>query len=289
MSRVVSDRERGMILVNVLLFIAIASGIVMLMIATEDDSLARSLALREAARAQAILDGAELSAIAALRRDALAAPQSDSGAEPWAKIGERSAPIEGGTFQLAIADAQSGFNVNRLASGNAIDAAMLARIVTTLRLPPALIPRATELVRIHGPLADLRPLRLGGLDAKTYARLSGLLTALPYEGRINLNAASEEMLAILLDDPRAAAALALQRQRQGFLTPIDFLEERATIPPNAGFTSDLFWVRARVTIGETSQQRTTLLARRRDDQGRIGVAPIARWRGSVPPDQAPEL
>lgn len=289
MRRILHESERGMILVNVLLFVAIASGIVMLMIAAEDDSLARSLRLREAARAQAILEGAELSAIAALRRDALVAPGADSGAEPWAKIGERSAPIEGGTFQLAIADAQSRFNVNRLASGNAIDTEMLARIVAALRLPPGLVSRAADFIREHGRLVDLRPLRLGGLDGPTYARLSGLLTALPYEGRINLNSASEEMLAILLRDPRAAAALVRRREREGFLTPADFLEERAPIPAIAGFTSDLFWVRARVTIGDTSQQRTTLIARRRDDQGRTIVVPIARWRGSAPPEQAPAL
>ena len=65
--------EEGMILVNVLMFVAIAAGLVLLMINREELALDRGLRTREAARALAIVRGGELSAVVALRRDAIEA------------------------------------------------------------------------------------------------------------------------------------------------------------------------------------------------------------------------
>ncbi|KAK0357815.1 hypothetical protein LTR94_037888, partial [Friedmanniomyces endolithicus] len=70
MTRPVLEREAGMILVNVLMFVAIASGLVLLMINREEVALDRSIRSREAARALAIVRGGELSALSALQRDA---------------------------------------------------------------------------------------------------------------------------------------------------------------------------------------------------------------------------
>lgn len=278
-----------MILVNVLLFVAIASGIVMLMITAEDGALQRGIRMREAGRAQAVMRGGELSAIVALRRDALFGAESDNLAEPWAALAERAAPIEGGSFDLAIADAQGRFNVNALMSGDAAAVETLARIAEALELPPELVPQATELVRLAGPVSDLRPLRLAAIEPEKLARLSQLITALPRETPVNVNSASEELLAILLRDPMAARALVVQRSRAGYLTRADFAAVKAMVPPGAGFTSDYFWVRARVAIGDTSQQLTSLLSRRRAPDRSVKVMAVARWRGSAPPEQAPPL
>ena len=98
--------EEGMILVNVLMFVAIAAGLVLLMINREELALDRGLRTREAARALAIVRGGELSAVVALRRDAEQSPEVDHVGEPWAKLSESGAPIEGGSFDLAIADAE---------------------------------------------------------------------------------------------------------------------------------------------------------------------------------------
>ena len=281
--------EEGMILVNVLLFVAIASGIVMLMISAEDIALQRAQRMRDAARAQAIAHGGEASAIVALRRDALLASESDHGAEPWAAIAERNRPIEGGSFDLVITDAQSRFNVNILMKGNAADVELLGRIATVLDLPQELAWRATELVRLKGPIADLHPLRFAGLDPWAHARLTALITALPYDTPVNVNSASEELLAVMLGNPDAARDLVARRRRQGSLTIDDFAAVHAPLPRSAGFTSNLFWVRTRVRIGDSNQQLTSLIARRRDEAGRMIVAPIARWRGTELPDQAPPL
>ena len=68
------EGEAGMILVNVLMFVAIASGLVLLLINREELALDRALRTREAARALAVVRGGELSAVVALRRDMVVAP-----------------------------------------------------------------------------------------------------------------------------------------------------------------------------------------------------------------------
>ena len=285
----VRDGERGLILVNVLLFVAIASGILLLMIAAEDSALERGIKMRDATRAQAIARGGELSAVTALRRDALAAPESDNRTEAWAALAEKAAPIDGGSFDLAIADAQSRFNVNALMTGNAAAVEMLGHIAAAAGIPEQEVPRATVLVRTMGPISDLRPLRLAGLDQAQLATLSELITALPYPGAINLNAASAPMLALLIGDPLKARRLVSLRDRKGYLSASDLAAVDIPLPPGTGFTSDQFWVRTRVRIGGVSQQLTSLLVRKRDPSGRPSVVVVGRWTGPAPPDQAPPL
>ncbi len=268
-----------MILVNVLLFVAIASGIVMLMISGEDGALQRAGRMREAARAQAIARGGETSAVVALRRDLLTGPDSDNAGERWA-AGDRGVAIDGGTFSLAIADAQDRFNVNAVISGEAGPIELLSRIGLSAGLTPEQIARAIELIRLAGPIADLRPLARAGLDPTVAARLSTMITALPHEGKINLNAVGEPLLAILLDDPMKAHELIAVRTRQTYLTPQDFADAHVAVPQQAGFTSSLFRVTASVTIGDTTQHFTSLIARRMVD-GVPVAAVIARARGGA--------
>ncbi|MDB5686016.1 MAG: Type secretory pathway component PulK-like protein [Rhizorhabdus sp.] len=281
--------EQGMILVNVLLFVAIASGILLLMISAEDNGLERSLRMRDAARAQAIARGGEMSAIVALRRDAIVAPDNDNRGEPWASLSEAAAPIEGGTFDLAITDAQSAFNINALITGDAAAVEMLGRIAASAGIPEQDVPRAVALVRSMGPVSDLRPLRMSGLAPEQIARLSGLITALPYMGKINLNAAGEPLLALLIGDPVKTTRLVALRNRQRYLTAADLASLDIAVPPGTGFTSNLFWVRTRVRIGSASRQITSLIARRDGPAGEKSVAVVGRWVGGSAPSQAPAL
>lgn len=290
------QREQGMILVNVLLFVAVASGVVMLMIAGEDMALHRAIRLRDAGQAQAVAEGGELSAILALRRDAMQAAGSDHAGEAWASLAERGAAIRGGSFDLAIADAQDRFNINSLRGGDVRASEMLGRIAAKLGLPAEVTIRATELVRLYGPISDLRPLRQAGLSPELETSLARLVTALPRETRINVNSASEPLLAILLDNPDMARELVALRKQQGYLLPADFAG-RVPLPADlAGFTSDYYWVRVRAQIGESRQQLTSLIARRRDAAGgadgaggQVRVAAIGRWHGNRAPLQAPRL
>ncbi|MBC9032497.1 general secretion pathway protein GspK [Sphingomonas sp. JC676] len=281
------DDEAGMILVNVLMFVAIASGIVLLLISREELALDRGLRMREAARALAVVRGGELSALVALRRDAEVAPDVDHVGEPWAKLSEAGAPIEGGTFDLAIADAEGRFNLNSLRTGEAASTVLFQTIGHEAGLTPEQIVATIEYVRLRGPVTDIRPLRLAGIDPKSVAQLERLVTALPGTTALNLNAADEEMLRILFHDPLVASRLAAVRKRQGYLTLKDLSDQNVTMPWGASFRSDSFWVRTRATIGGTSQQTATLIQRKRLPDGRIEVVPVERWRNAAVPPGAP--
>lgn len=277
--------DAGMILVNVLMFVAIASGLVLLMITREETALDRSLRVREAARAIAVVRGGELSALVALRRDAAQAPEVDHAGEPWAALAERGAPIDGGSFDLAIADAEGRFNLNMLRSGSAMATIMFAEVGRAAGLEQGQIDQAIELVRANGPFTDLRPLRFAKLDQATLTRLQALVTALPGETTINLNAATPEVMTVIFRDPAVVERLLAVRQRQGYLTPKDLSDQDASMPPGTAFRSNTFWVRTRATVGSTVQQEAALIQRRVGEDGRVQTIPVERWlNAAVPPD-----
>lgn len=284
-----SRDDEGMILVNVLLFIAIASGILLLMISAEDIGLERGLRMREAARAQAVARGGEISALTALRRDALVAPDIDDSREPWGALAEHGAPIDGGRFDLAIADAQGRFNINAVMKPDPVALGTLAKIAAAVGMNEEQAAKAVGALRSVGPISDIRPLAMIGLDPGQLARLSRLITALPYASTINLNAANEDLLAILTGDALAARKMIALRDRQGYLSAADLTTLDVAMPQGTGFTSNLFWVRSRVTIGDTSQQITSLIARKNDPVLGKTAQVVGRWIGSSAPAQAPAL
>ena len=282
------EREAGMILINVLMFVAIASGLVLLMIEREEVALDRALRTREAARALAVVRGGELSALTALARDAVQSPEADYRTEAWGALAERGTAIEGGRFDLAVADAQGRFNVNVLRIGEAADALLFARIGLAAGLDEQQVALAIALVRERGPLPDLRPIAAAGLPPEVVTRLQAMVTALPGTTAINLNAVGAELLAVLVDDPAKAAALIALRDRQGFLSRDDLTANEVVQPPGTGFRSDTFWVRTAATIGGTRQQGATLIQRVQTDAGRQTL-PVARWRNAAIPAEAPRF
>jgi general secretion pathway protein K len=277
-----------MILVNVLMMVAIASGLVLLLINREELALDRGLRTREAARAAAVIRGGELSAIVALRRDAELAPTQDYPAEPWGSLSESGAPIEGGRFDLAISDAEGRFNINSVRSGEAGSLILFKQIADQVGMRDDEMDTAIQMIRLMGPVTDLRPIASLGLKPEVLAQLGHLVTALPGTTTVNLNAADEEMLAMLFRDPLVATRLVAIRKRRGFLTPADLADQHVTIPWGTSFRSTSFWVRTRATIGGTSQQGATLIRRRWKEDGKPEVVPVERWRGAaVPPDAPP--
>jgi len=287
MSRRDDHREEGMILVNVLMMVAIAAGLVLLMINREGLALDRGLRTREASRALAAVRGGEVSAIVALRRDGDTSPGQDYPAEAWGALSESGAPIQGGTFDLAISDAEGRFNINNVRSGEAASLIMFQTIARTIGLRDDELDICIQMIRLAGPVTDLRPIRALGLDPDVVDRLEKLVTALPGNTTINLNAADEEMLLLLFRDSFAVHRLIEQRKRRGYLTPADLAAEKLTLPWGTSFRSTTFWVRTRATIGGTTQQSATLLKRRWDERGKTEVFPLERWRNAAVPPDAP--
>lgn len=284
------DDEQGMILVNVLMFVAIASGLVLLMIGREELALDRALRSREAARAAAIVRGGELSALAALQRDALAAPQVDHTGEEWASIGANGATIDGGTFDLAVSDAEGRFNVNMLRSGDAVPVILFQKLARIAGLDEQQTVEAIAYIRTQGPVSDVRPIRLiPGADPAAIARLERMVTALPGKTTINLNSANQELLAFLIGDPVVAERIVAIRKRNGQITLRDLSDLKVSQPPGTAFSSNTYWVRVRAKIGDTVQQGATLIQRRKSAEGAVTTVPVARWRNAALPPEAPTL
>jgi general secretion pathway protein K len=279
--------EAGMILVNVLMFVAIASGMVLLMINREELALDRGLRTREASRALAAVRGGEVSAIVALRRDAEKGAAADYPAEPWGTLSESGAPIEGGTFDLAISDAEGRFNINSVRSGEAGSLIQFQSIANSVGLRDDQMDIVIQYIRLAGPVTDLRPVAAMGYDPAMLERFGRLVTALPGNTTVNLNAAGEELLGVLLRDPLVAARLVAIRKRRGFLTAQDLIDQKVTLPWGTSFRSNTFWVRTRATIGGTTQQSATLIKRRYTQAGKSEAVAVERWRNAAVPPDAP--
>ena len=196
------------------------------------------------------------------------APELDHRGEAWATVGQRGIEIAGGRFELEIADAQGRFNLNALVGGGLQAAQTLQAIATELELAPGTAARIAATINVDGPLRELGDLRRrAGIPAAEVDAMRRLVTVLPGNGDVNVNAAPPELLAILLQNPVQARVLAATRERAGFLTPRDVEAAGVILPPGVGFASDFFQVRTSVRIGETPQVMESLLRRRRGADG----------------------
>ena len=269
--------ESGVILLNVLAVLAIASSVVVLMATLQGSAIGRSERLSDAIAADAIIRGGEAAAQAALRRDATETPDSVDYAQSWARLNENAAPIFGGSFSMRIVDAQARYNVNNLIRPNLAALDELRRMVQVAGLPPEAADALALRLSQGGEIERFED--LGGTESEKaiVSALGPLLVALPLPTKVNVNTADETLLALLLRNGGAARQLTARRQRNGRLTPQDFSDVKAFLPPDAGFTSDYFEVRLEVTYGDVTEAVTSLLRRRRRGGG-VVVEVIDRRR-----------
>ena len=274
-----------MILVNILALVAIAAAAVALMLTGQEADIHRTTRFAEASRADAAVAGGELSARVALRRDALLTPEIDHPREPWGAVNQAAVAIEGGSFGLQVTDAQGRLNLLDVARGDPGATQALAKIATSLGIPPATQAAVAARLRQGVGSEILAELPRLGVEPALLPRLAPLVTILPAERAtpVNLNAIEPALLAILADTPAGAQQLLAQRDRAGFLTPADFQTIGVPPPPGTGFTSDHYWVRTTVRMGDTPRGATALIQRRRSPEGRVTVETIGRWRGTVRP------
>lgn len=270
-------RREGMILLNVLLVLAVASVAVLIMVSTQDIEVQRSTRLRDAAQASAYARAGELSAITALRRDALTASATDNLTEPWAALSQQDIAVPGGRFALTIQDEQARFNLNALQTGDAGPIDLFQRIGTALEVEPASLIRIATVVRVAGPLTDDSLIRAAGVPPSDLDRLAPWTTLLPPRASVNLNTVSEPLLALMTNDPEVARALVEQRAAQGYLLPADVATAGAASLPGTGYTSDHYRVTTTVTVGDVTQVLDSSLARLRAP-GTINVVVTGRRR-----------
>lgn len=278
------DPQDGVVLINVLVTLALASSVLYAMISLSDLSITRSQRFGDAGQAQALIAAGEVSLIAALARDMTEAPQTDNLAEPWAQIAQDPIAIAQGSFSLSMQDAQSRINLNSNAMRGALGAQVLTRVGAALDLPGDVAARVVARLAQQKPLDRLGDLTAeAGLTPQEVARLSDFMTVLPNSTDVNLNTAPPQVIGVLTDNPVQAATLIATRDRNGLLTPQDVVNARLIMPPGTGFTSNWFRVTVSVQVGQTVQQSTALIQRVTGPGDRPRVAVVARetpFRGS---------
>jgi general secretion pathway protein K len=279
MSRPGRGARTGMVLLNVLIVVAISAAAVTVMIVAQDIQVRRTIRLHDAAQAQSYARAGELSAITALRRDALTTPDVDVASEPWAQIGQTAVAIPNGGFALSIADEQARFNVNALALGEPIPAGALLEIARLTGVSRETVSIIEATVLALGPIRDDGPLRAAGVDPEDLARLAPLVVFLPPEAKLNVNTADPALLEMILRDP-AAVRRVLARRSAGGLSA----EEAAGLGAGGLFTASSahFRVTTDVRVGAVRRLTVSRVSRSEDAEGRPRVTVTARRRLTPP-------
>lgn len=264
--RIKPTRREGMILLNVLLVLAVASVAVLIMVSTQDIEVQRSTRLRDAAQANAYARAGELSAVTTLRRDALVAAGTDNLTEDWAKLGQQDIAVPGGRFALAIEDAQSRFNLNSMHSGEAAPIDLFQAIGAQQNVDQASLIRIATVVRLAGPLSDDSLIVAAGVPRADLDKLAPYVVILPEQATINLNTVGLPLLTLITRDPEVARKLVEARTRRGFLLPADLSSEGAPALTGVGFTSNHYRVITTVAVGDVTQALDSRIARLRRDR-----------------------
>jgi len=260
-------KDRGVVLVNVLVVVAIASGALVALMAAQDVAIQRGTRFSEMAQAMAVARGAEASAVIALRRDAREAPEEDHAGEAWARIGAEDRAIRDGRFAMTVEDMQGRFNINELEQGGLLARGAFGRLLSLLDLPVELADAAAAELRATGPATRLGALLSLSLEPGALELLAPHVTALPGRTDVNLNSAGPVVLMALLNNEITVGRLIRVRERQGFLGPDDLGRVQVLMPPGVGFASDNFRAVIDVTVGRTPHRRVVLLHRRTGPRG----------------------
>ncbi len=244
--------DAGVSLLNVLVVVAVGAGLVQVMLSGQEtalDQLERSTAL---AQADSLAHSGVASVAAALRRDMIDAPDTDHMSENWAQSVQQRVELDFGSFEVSVTDAQGQFNLNLLQDGAFIEQRLFASLLAALDLPEALSRQISRSISQSGPLNSKFELVGRGIAEADMVRLAPHVTAYDRLSAINMNSATEPVLAALLSNAAAARSLYARRQAKGYLERSDLVALGLTLPPLSGFTSDVFDVTARSTVGVAS-------------------------------------
>jgi general secretion pathway protein K len=226
--------------------------------------------------------------------------------EPWA-LRLPPMPVENGVLEGHIEDQQGAFNLNNLVTDGKVNLAQLAyfrRLLSILGLPGTLADAVADwldadnepqpgdgaedeyyltldppYLAANRPLTDVGEIALvKGFDYNVRARLRPFVTALPRFTAVNVNTASPEVLAALVEGMSldSARALAAQRDRIYYRSTADFSialpRGLMVAPQDITVSSSYFVATLRVSMGAAEARGTALLAR--EDAG----WPTIVWR-----------
>ena len=290
-------RQRGVAVVTAVLIVAIAASAAAMMLSQQSAMIDQALMVSGRAQgelyAQAGIDWAR-----GILADDSRRGNVDTLDEGWARP-IAGLPVERAIVAGSIEDEQGKLNLNNLVSGGGRrveDERVFRRLLTLLALPPDLSDAVVDWIDFGDDLAGnggaesayylglrrpYRPpnlamaqveelYRIRGFDAKTVERLKPFVTALPTRTAINVNTASDVVLAAVLGTSREnAAALVTERRTKAFARPQDFAARAVelgvpSLPVETDVKSSHFSVRVQVSQDEV-RLATEALVRRNDD------------------------
>ena len=300
--------QRGVAAITAILVVAVAASAATFMLAQHAAMIDQTLLV--AARAQAELYGdAGLDwARGVLTEDARRAGTVDSLGEGWAQpiVG---LPVERAIVAGAIEDEQGKLNLNNLVIGGRSDwdFRILQRLLKELALAPELAEAIVDWIDADQDVSGnggaenayylslKRPYRAAnqlliqveelhrvrGFDAATIAKLKPHVTALPVRTTVNINTASEAVLAAMLDGKVAPDVLATRianRRDKPFQSAAEIAQwapkaDPRTVSGDLAVKSDFFSVRVQVAQDEV-QLATEALVQRNAQNGTTSLL----WR-----------
>lgn len=259
-----------------------------------------TLALRRAESALAAdqglmyVQGAEAWAADILRQDLVDSPDSDNLSEQWA-FELPPLPVDGGTITGKLEDLQGRFNLNNLIDGQGredqIARKQFERLLTLVEVDPSLagavvdwldpdteqrFPNGGEDAAYSGADPPYRTanamitsaselMAVTGFDRDAYVKVAPYVTVLPSGTKLNVNTASDVVLASLSDDidPSTAMALVEERADAEFID-IDKTFEDLVEPDvlkRIDGVSEHFLLTATVTLGTNQMTMRSILQR----------------------------
>ena len=295
--------QRGVAAVTAILIVAVAASAATMMLAQQSAMVDRTLMV--ASRAQA-----DLYAQAGVDwgRGVLAAdPRNvDSLSEGWAQP-IAALPVDRALVAGGIVDEQGKLNLNNLVNGatkSDPDVRMFRALLASLDLSPELADAVIDWIdanhdlsgnggaenayylalpqpyrAANRPMAQVEELyRVRGFDAKAVARLKPYVSALPARTPLNVNTASDVVLAALLGLPREKVqGLVSERRAKAFGEKAAFAS-RATAagagPIDADYDVKSAHFLVTVTVAQDDVRLATEALVRREDSGPVAVV----WR-----------
>ncbi len=240
------SQQQGLALISVLLIFAIVAVLATAMIERQSLDIQRSGNLQALQQARAYSSGIEYAVRSGLRLDFDKDPEVDHLLEEWAKA--HTYPLQPGSAEIQILDAQSRFNLNGLhktASNRDVQIQRFKNLLDELGLDQTIADRTQKFMDEDSMvdndyLSAEVPYRASynvfkhpselllvqDVDAKTYRKLLPYITALPVKATLNINTASNIVMAALSNNSQwslsEADAVIGKRGDNGFAKVDDF-------------------------------------------------------------------
>lgn len=212
-----NKHQSGLALISVLLIFAIVAVLATAMIERQSLDIQRSANLQAQQQARAYTSGIEYAVRSGLQLDFEADKAVDHLLEEWAI--PRTYPLQPGIAEIQIFDAQARFNLNSLhktASNRSAQTQRFKNLLAELGLEEIIAERTQQFIddesMVDNDYLNAEPayrasyalfkhpselLLVEGVDALTYQKLIPYVSALPVGATLNVNTASNKVMAAL--------------------------------------------------------------------------------------------